>query len=158
MDQVDRDDFASALGQTMKFYGKTLEKSDFSFWYSAMGDRPAHQIKTALKEYVKIGKFAPRPANIMELLNNVVPQNRQAALPPPPQSTNCPPETASAWMWFIGRMAKGSQNMDGLFDGFGDIDLVTQEKYLHVVNHEAHKHGQPEAIPKEYKLAEVWAN
>jgi hypothetical protein len=156
MDRVDRDDFAHVLGQTMEFYGKTLEKSDFSFWYSAMGDRHVSTIKTALKEYVKIGKYAPRPASIMEIINNLTPQSRQAALPPPPPETSCPPETAKAWMWFIGRMCKGSK-LDGLFSDKLDIDIETQEKYLHIVNHEAKATDNPESIPDEYKLAEVWA-
>ena len=69
MNLVDRDEFAHVLGQTLQFYGKTLEKSDFSFWYSAMGDRSIYAIKNALKEYVKVGKYAPRPANVMELLH-----------------------------------------------------------------------------------------
>jgi hypothetical protein len=155
MDRVDRDDFAHVLGQTMEFYGKTLEKSDFSFWYSAMGDRHVSTIKTALKEYVKIGKFAPRPANIMEILSNLTPQSRQAALPAPAPTTSCPPEIAHAWMWFIGRMCKGSK-LDGLFCEKLDIDIETQEKYLHMVNHEAKAAGEPESIPDEYKLAEVW--
>jgi hypothetical protein len=155
MDTADRDDFAHVLGQTMEFYGKTLEKSDFSFWYSAMGDRNVATIKTALKEYVKVGKFAPRPASIMEILNNLTPLSRQAALPPPPPQSNCPPDIAHAWMWFIGRMCKGSK-LDGLFSDKLEVGIETQEKYLHMVNYEAKLAGQPESIPDEYKLAEVW--
>ncbi len=155
MDRKDRDDFMFALGQTMEFYGKTIDSSSFKFWYSAMGDRPVYQIKEALLEYVKIGKFAPRPANIMELISQRQPKQR-AELPPPPPETSCPPDIAKAWMWFIGRCAQGSENLDGLFSSSLDIDIETQERYLHVVNHEAKSANDPEAIPEEFRLAEVW--
>jgi hypothetical protein len=153
MERQDRDDFMYALGQTMEFYGKTLDKRDFAFWYSAMGDRSVHSIKHALKEHVKVGKFAPRPANIMELLATAAPPERAAL--PPPVTTSCPPDIAIAWMWFIHRCAEGTQ-LSSLFENNGSVDIETQEKYLHVVNHEAKRLNQPESIPAEYRLAEVW--
>lgn len=154
MNQVERDEFAHALGQTLKFFGKELEKSDFSFWYSAMGDRSVVSIKNALKEYVKVGRYAPRPANILELMSTRAEHSR-TQLPPPVTTTSCPPEIASAWMWFIAHSAKGSKNLEGIFDR-KDIPVETQEKYLHIVNHEAKKSNMPDAIPQEYRLAEVW--
>lgn len=155
MNQIDRDAFAHALGQTLKFYGKTLEKSDFSFWYSAMGDRNIGTIKNALKEYIKIGKYAPRPANVIELMHTRAEHSR-TLLPAPVVTTNCPPEIGQAWMWFIRHIAKGSKNLDSIFSDQGPATLEQQEKYLHVVNHEARKYNQPDAIPAEYRLAEVW--
>jgi len=155
MNQAERDSFAHALGQTLNFYGKTMDKSDFSFWYSAMGDRSVEVIKNALREYIKIGKYAPRPANIIELMSVRTLHSRQE-LPPPVVTTNCPPEIAKAWMWFIHHMAKSSSNMDSLFADSGSATLEQQEKYLHVVNHEARRYNQPDAIPAEYRIAEVW--
>jgi hypothetical protein len=154
MNQVDKDDFAHSLGMTLEFFGKKLERTDFSFWYSALGDRSVESIKRALKEYVKIGKYAPRPANILELMT-VRAEHSRLELPAPPPTTTCPPEIAKAWMWFIGQTTQGTK-LDGIFSR-ADIPVETQERYLHLVNHEAHKYNQPEAIPDEYKLAEVWA-
>lgn len=156
MNQVEKDDFAHALGMTLQFYGKTLEKSDFSFWYSAMGDRSVLTIKNALKEYIKVGKYAPRPANILELMQNRAEHSRQQ-LPAPNLTTDCPPEVGAAWMWFIRHNAKGSKNLDSLFSNQSPVTIEQQEKYLHIVNHEARKYNQPEAIPPEFRLAEVWA-
>ena len=154
MNAAERDDFAHALGQTMEFYGKPLEGNDFAFWFSAMGDKPVHAIKQALKDYIKTGIHRPRPANIMELINqnNAIKHTRLPA--PEETTTNCPPEIAKAWMWFIGQQAKNT-SMEGIFSRV-DIDLDTQEKYLHVVNHEAKRLNNPDAIPAEYRLAEVW--
>jgi len=156
MDSIERDDFIYALQQTMAFWGKEIGKRDIGFWVDACRDKPVAKLKLALREHNKISTFAPRPANILSLVNTMSPQNRQAALPPPPKESNCPPEIAQAWMWFIDRCAEGS-SMAGLFDSRSDIDIEQQEKYLHVVNHEAHKYDMPEAIPDEYKLQEVWA-
>ncbi len=155
MNQVEKDDFAHALGMTLDFYGKKLEKSDFSFWYSAMGDRNVATIKNALKDYIKIGKYAPRPANILELMQNRAEHGRQA-LPVPEMTTNCPPEIGKAWMWFIHHIAKGSKNLDSIFGDCEKATLAEQEKYLHMVNHEARRCNKPDAIPEEYRLAEVW--
>lgn len=155
MNAVDKDAFSHALGQTLGFFGKELDNMQFSFWYSAMGDRNVNTIKNALKEYVKVGRYAPRPAQILELMTTSREHSAASALPPPVEPCKCPPEIASAWMWFIGETSKGS-SMSGIFDR-KDIPVETQERYLHIVNHEARSANEPDAIPDEYKLAEVWA-
>lgn len=155
MDAVEKDDFVHALGQTMKFYGKELDAMQTSFWVTACRDRSVKKLKTALIEHVKSGRYAPRPAEILSLVDNMSDAGRGRASLPPPPTTNCPPEIAKAWMWFNKRLCSGTL-LDGLFQSSPDVDAETQEKYLHLVNHEAHKYGMPEAIPDEYKLPEVW--
>ena len=113
-------------------------------------------IKNALKEYVKIGKFAPRPAHILEIMATSR-GHESAAIPPPDKlESNCPPEIAKAWTWFIAHIAQGSKNMTGLFDDSLDATVDQQERWLHLVNHEAREANQPDAIPEQYRLAEVW--
>ena len=155
MDSIERDDFIYALQQTMAFYGKEIDKMQTSFWVDACRDKPVAKLKLALREHIKSSRFAPKPAEILSHVDSLAKQSGRNELPPPP-TTNCPPEIAKAWMWFIGRTTVGS-SMAGLFDSRSDIDIEQQEKYLHVVNHEAHKYDMPEAIPDEYKLQEVWA-
>lgn len=148
MDRVERDDFMHALRQTMEFFGKELSDSDFKFWYSALGSKPVADIKFALKEHVKHGKFAPKPGHIMELLPTRNPAHQQAL--PAPEEKPCPPEIAAAWSWFIKKTTGWA---------FGDVpepNEQEQERYLHIVNHEAKQANQPEAIPDQWKLAEVW--
>lgn len=156
MNAVEKDDFSNALGQVLKFYNKDLDKMQFSFWYNAFAGKPVHEIKRALMQYTREGKFAPKPKDIIEIMETDK-SYTQAHLPAPDvMTTSCPPEIAKAWMWFINRCAKGSANLDGLFDDSGNIDLLTQERYLHIVNHEAREQDSPESIPKEYRLVEVW--
>lgn len=155
MDAVERDDFVHALGQTLAFYGKDLDKMQTSFWVTACNGRPVKKLKAALLDYVRVGKYAPKPADILAIIDQQ-PKGEAKALPPPKQETSCPPEVAKAWMWFLNRITEDSKNLSGLFDSNGSYTLDEQEKFLHIVNHEAHKYSTPDAIPGEYKLKEVW--
>jgi len=158
MNQSDRDDFMFALGATLEFYNKKLSSADFSFWYSAMGDRSVGAIKTALKEYVRVGKFAPRPANILELMGTNREHSRRLLPPPENTTTKCPPEIAAAWLWFLGHTCQKSDAMGSLFREIEGVDTDLQERYLHIVNEQARLHDMPGAIPDEYKLAEHWGD
>jgi len=157
MDAVERDDFVHALGQTLAFYGKDLSMMQTSFWVTACNSKSVFQLKRALIEYTKVGKFAPKPADILSIADNMSSRHGMEEKTLPPPETNCPPEVAKAWMWFISHTAQGSNNFGSLVDRHSEVDASTQEKYLHIVNHEAHKYGTPDAIPEELKLKEVWA-
>jgi len=152
---TDRDDFLYALKQTLEFYGKELDKMQSSFWWTACKDRPASKLKRALIEHTKVGRYAPRPAEILALVDSMNHYAGATSEMHKIPTTNCPPEIASAWVWFIGRTTQDSKKMQ-LFQKTPDIDTKMQEKYLHIVNHEAHKYGMPESIPEEFRLREVW--
>lgn len=152
----DKDDFLYALGQTLGFYGKELDRMQTSFWWTACRERPVKKLKNALIEYTKIGKFAPKPADILTLVDNMNINRGDRAEAHKIPTTSCPPDIAKAWMWFLGRITEESENFAGIFESGGDISITEQERYLHVVNHEAHKYSTPEAIPEEYRLPEVW--
>lgn len=155
MDPLTRDDLLHAIDQTMAFYGKSLDKVSSSFWLNAIRDKDPADIKRALVDYTKQGKHAPKPVDILGLIS-VRGDRRKSMLPAPDKTTtNCPPEIANAWLWFINRISEGTA-MEGLFKDQGPVDIKTQERYLHIVNHEAHMWGLPEAIPDEFKLPEVW--
>jgi len=158
MNPVEKDDFIHALGQTLKFYNKDLDREDGTFWVHACRDYPVERLKQALLAHVKQSKFAPKPADLINILSDgtLGMQKAQSKLPAPEKANPCPPDIAKAWMWFIGRCAEGSKNLDGLFDSKSGVSLDEQERYLHIVNHEAKLNNQPDAIPSEYRLAEVW--
>ncbi|MGI9570458.1 MAG: hypothetical protein ACR2PH_12155, partial [Desulfobulbia bacterium] len=102
MTPIEKDEFSHALGQTLAFYGKTLDKAQFGFWYQGFANYPLKSIKTALLQYTKVGKYAPKPVNIHEIMD----ANRSLMAPertlPTPPPKPCPPDIARAWMWFIG--------------------------------------------------------
>jgi hypothetical protein len=154
MDSLERDDFIHALTQTMHFYGKELDRGQVAIWVTACNGKAVEKLKKAFMEHLQSGRYAPRPAEILALVDGMAKIAGRNELPAPP-TTKCPPEIAKAWMWFIGRTTQDS-NVSLFQDNIG-IDVDTQEKYLEIVNFEAHKYGNPAAIPKEFRLEEIWA-
>jgi len=64
-------------------------------------------------------------------------------------------ETREAWLWFIGKLSAGSDSMGGVFKQ-KPATIEQEDNYLLIVNREARRTGIPDAIPDEYKIAEVW--
>jgi hypothetical protein len=153
MDSIERDDFVHALTQTMAFYGKELDRGQVAIWVTSCSGKAVAKLKSAFMEHLKSGRYAPRPAEILTLVDGMAKLAGRNLLPAPP-TTKCPPEIAKAWMWFIGRTTKDSKTP--LFQNDIGIDLDAQEQYLQIVNFEAHKFGMPDAIPAEYKIKEIW--
>ena len=151
----DRDDFLYSLKSTMGFFGKDLDKMQASFWWTACNGKPLPKLKAALLEWHRVGKFAPKPVDILSLIDDRAAFQSQSETPAIP-TTDCPPEIARAWMWFIKMRCEGSLLLSGAMGKREKLDSETEEKYMHAVNHEAHKYGMPDAIPDEYKLKEVW--
>ena len=73
MDQIEKDDFIHALTQTMGFYGKEINKMQTTFWVDACREYPVEKLKLALRQHIQIGKYAPRPADILELCRTMAP-------------------------------------------------------------------------------------
>ncbi|MEE4247358.1 MAG: hypothetical protein V2I33_18265 [Kangiellaceae bacterium] len=61
-----------------------------------------------------------------------------------------------AWTWFLAKVSQGGDIP--LFQyRLENTDDEQERRYIEIVNHEAKRLHQPEAIPDEYKLQEVWA-
>ena len=149
-----RDEVKHALTQTLAFYDKELSPVQWNFWWAALKHLPHKNCMRALRDYVGEGKYAPRPAHIVEIANRYPRDGygqREAA---PAPVKECPREIAQAWFWYVGLSAQGS-NLEGLF-GHTMVDPKTEERYLHIVNHEAKANNQPDAILPEHRLPEVW--
>lgn len=156
MDALARDDVIHAIEQTLAFYGKQLDKVAIAFWLNAVRSHDIQDVKRALMDYPKVGKYAPKPVDILEILDANVAQKRAKLPSTPPPETSCPVHIRDAWMWFNNRLVEGSVLLDGLFSGSHHVDLDTQEEYLRTVNEQAKLYNQPDAIPDEFKLQEIW--
>ena len=157
MTPVEKDDFVHALTTTMRFYNKTLDKGQVKVWFGALSQYPIAQVQRALDEYPHVGRYAPKPVDILDILHEI--REREAANESREQEdyTPCPPEIQAAWMWFMGVCAEGSALMDGLFSSSRDVDVATADHYLRIVNEQAKLYNNPDAVPDEYKIDEVWA-
>ena len=163
MDKVDRDDFIHALTQTFLFYDKEFDKMKATFWVDACGEFSVERLKLALREHVKRGKFAPKPADILDIVREKGMRQAEVradrALPDWNKLAERKPEELDyAWMYCIKLFCLNSDGVIGKSMGaeFKRVDSETEERYLHLVNHHAHQQDMPDAIPDEFKLREVW--
>ena len=157
-DRVQKDDIRYALTQLMSFFDKEVDDRLWKFWWAVLKRLPYDNCMRALREYLAEGKYAPRPANIVEIAKRYpVPDVDKGNLyNPAVHQTDCDPTVARAWMWFISMSSADSALFkDGLFSD-KKVDDNTQQKYLQIVNAEAKRLNAPDSIPDEYKLIEIW--
>lgn len=155
---TERDDLLHAIRQTLEFYRKPFTDTDRKFWLTALGPNVDVSLaKRALHEHYRESRFSPMPADIIKGMAALRPRHHahQPDNTPRPQY---PQEIAQAWLWFIGKVAgtgKNQQLAAALPER--DIDPDLQDRYLRIVNEEAARLGQPEAVPDQFKMPEVWA-
>jgi len=150
----ERDEFVHALNTCMSFFGKTLEPGQVKLWHKALSGHPIDRIKIAFEDYLSIGKYSPRPVDILGIMSEY--KERESSAQPVEKAPEnpCPPEIAKAWLWFLAVTTTGSRNFSGTF-AKRDVPDEVAERYLEIVNTEAHKNNQPEAIPEEFRTA-IW--
>lgn len=61
-----------------------------------------------------------------------------------------------AWRWFLNKITADSESLNGVFKPI-TLTPEQQDTAIEIVNYEAKRCGTPDAIPDQYKLAEVWA-
>lgn len=154
MNNQDMGDVMYALKYCFEFYGKTLDKQQQQVWQSIVRSNSynATQWKSVLKQYFQVGKFAPKPPEILEMLTEER-QHSQAQRPPPAAlTTDCPKHIEDAWRYWIPKFyGEAVPGPSTIVDT--DIDY---EEALMIVNREAKRTNMPEAIPEKYKLDQIW--
>lgn len=156
MERKDIDEFNHALKITFDFYNKEVNEAQRKIWWRSLADQNIQDVVTAFKEYPMRGRYAPKPVEIIEIINEAKEhRTSRSAGPKEKLTTDCPPEIARAWSWFVRMVASTGTTFGEMFDP-GDLDPDQQERYIHIVNHEARKYNRPDAIPDEFKLKEVW--
>jgi hypothetical protein len=139
-----------AIKKTLEFYNKKWDDNQRQFWrYYLRQQNNAELFLDALRQYPATGKFAPKPADIQQLIETIR----------PPKSTvkeqeivdTCPANIREAWSYWLPRF----WNQGLPFKVTVDEDKA--EEYLITVNQEAKRCNTPEAIPDTHKLQEIWA-
>ena len=155
MTATEMDDCLHALGQVLAFFGKELDQLQKGFWKETFRDKsPAHCLR-ALKEYTTSGRYAPKPKDIVELIDTYKESERvertyvETNLPAP----TCPAEIQKAWRFWL-PVFHGA-DIGGVM-GKVNASEEEAEEFLLIVNREAKRTNQPRAIPEAYKPAEVW--
>ena len=139
----------SAIKKTLEFYNKKWTDNDRQFWrYYLRQIRNPELFLDALRQYPATGRYAPRPADISAIIEEIR----------PPKSTvkqteiidDCPAEIREAWSYWMPRF----WNRDLPFKT--EVDEDKAEQYLITVNQEAKRTNTPEAIPETHRLQEIW--
>ena len=139
----------SAIKKTLEFYNKKWSENDRQFWrYYLRQVRNPELFLDALRQYPATGRFAPKPADISAIMEEIRPPKstvKQAEI-----IDNCPSDIREAWSYWIPRF----WNKDLPFKT--KVDESKAEQYLITVNQEAKRTNTPEAIPETHRLQEVW--
>jgi hypothetical protein len=157
MDSKELGDVMFALKYCFEFYGKRLDRQQEQVWKSIIRNNSynAFQWQAVLKQYFQIGKFAPKPPEILELLTIEAERTKgKVTANSQPIVTTCPAEIADAWRYWIPRF--WGQPLPDRPPAEDQPDM--EDEYLMTVNREARKAKMPEAIPDAYKLREVWGD
>lgn len=147
MDRKEIDDLKYGIGELLKLYGKALEPTAERFWVAALSDKPLPLVLKAVNEYSKTGKYAPKPVDILDIIDLLKASHKRTQAPLH-DYTPCDPEITRAWITYM-RFAYS-------FDFRDDIDGMPLNKALEIVNREASKHNQPDSILLEHRIPEFW--
>jgi len=103
MEQKELNDVLFAADYTLKFYGKPMEKIHKQVWSRTVLDSgySSFQWTEALREWPSIGKFAPRPSEILDQLNLKRENKPRSRATSEPLTTDCPEPIAKAWRYWI---------------------------------------------------------
>jgi len=156
MEQKEINDVLFAVDYLLKFYGKSMEKIHKQVWSRTIIDSgySSFQWQEALRRYPSIGRFAPRPSEILDQLN-LQRENKPKSQPESqPLTTNCPEDISNAWRYWIPRF--WGQPLPASTQQEDQPDK--EDEYLMTVNREAKRANTPEAIPELYRLREVWGD
>ena len=139
----------SAIKKTLEFYNKKWSDNDRQFWrYYLRQIRNPELFLDALRQYPATGRFAPKPADITAIMEEIRPP--KSTHKEQPIIDDCPAEIREAWCYWIPRF----WNRDLPFKT--EVDEDKAEQYLITVNQEAKRTNTPESIPDTHKLTEVW--
>ena len=144
-----------ALNYCFQFYGKQLDKQQQQVWQNIVRANSYNSVQwtTVLKNYFQVGKFAPKPPEILEMLAEERQHTRTKQPAPKEITINCPPHIADAWRYWIPKF--WGQALPGPSTEVVD-NPEKEDEYLMTVNREAKRTNTPDAIPPAYRLREVW--
>lgn len=76
----EKQEFFELMRSTLTVYGQGLPTNDvFKIWWNALSGYEFAAVRKAFAEHISKDKFAPRPASILEILNEMEPDGRPSA-------------------------------------------------------------------------------
>jgi hypothetical protein len=150
LNPYERDDLTHAITQIQAFYGKELDALQMKLWIRSLADLDPQKVKAALADYIKHGKYAPKPADIIDQCKNTSEQGRRSLPAPEQTGRRASPEVARAWSYVM--------NFWGMGDMFKVLDVSDEQsdRYIEICNRQAAASGNADAIPPECWMPGIW--
>lgn len=154
MDRKELEDCMHALGQVYAFFGKEFDEIQRGFWLNFVRGQEPEIFLSALRQYPNKGRYSPKPKDIAEIIEEIKPREQaikavEANIP----HTDCPPSISRAWMFWLAHWYGMNPASWPKVEGVSEKEA---EAMLMLINREAKNNKTPEAIPAEYKVAEIW--
>lgn len=144
---VEADDVYHKLREVHEFFGKPgeIDRVKLRFWLEALNGYDKSEIMIALTSYVKVGKYAPKPRDLIELMDT----ERERAKPFQKQHTPTgklmDPELAKAVLWYELHI-----KLKGVALTNFDTDLVN--RHLFLLNKEAIRLNNLDLLLPEHRI------
>jgi len=146
-----RDDVLFVIGKAYEFYDKKPSQTHVQIWLDALGGYPTDLIAQAFQRYYATGQYMPRPAQILQLLDDLKARKR-ASDPIRAEEGKRTPEIAQAWITYI-RFAHGFE-----LPMNRSVPDMPISQALEIVNREAARQGSPDAIKPEHRIDSYWGS
>lgn len=154
-DPLVRDRIFDKLQEVMRFYNKEVHMGDLKIWCKALVGVKLPDIEEAFDQHILRGKYAPKPADILEIISEKKEFKRvDAPVFEPEKVRVAPKHISNAWMWYIGKFMAGGM-LGGMFKE-REVTPEQEEEYILTVNQECFRLNKPDAMLEEHRLQSIW--
>lgn len=150
---VAKDDMRHKLQETLKFFGKQLDPETFKVWQRAFRPYEPALVIRSLERYEEIGKFAPKPKDVLEILEEL--RGHQKSREPTHSGPKNPMDTelGKAVLWY--ELHVKLKDLP-VYDTGREVEEV--DAMIELLNREAKRIKQPELLLPEHRLPEYWGS
>lgn len=149
MTPKEMDDVTYKLKEIFTIYGKDISDQVCALWVRSLSGKDPNLILKAFDEYAKEGKYAPKPVDIIELVDRIKVEVRARISGNFKSPKGGNPEIAAAWIAYI-RQAHGFP-LPASMDPPGAMPMSLDDA-LPIVQREAIKYRCPEALLQEHRF------
>lgn len=156
-DRIETDEIVHALQLCSQLLSsKEIPSENIPSWLKSLRPYGKEDVIDAIQAHISgssgnCSKYAPRPMHIINLLNAQKDRKRGFSKDTGEVVKECDPRVAKAWIMFMSETLGFSITKDNN----PEIKMTRDQMFI-IVNQQAAKHGNPDAIPAEYRIAEYW--
>lgn len=136
------DDLTYALREVFTIYGKRLEEQVERLWIKSLSGKSIDMLLRAIREYPRIGKYAPKPIDILELVAKYKVETKK---PTAMNFGHGDPTIGRAWITYIREAHKFPLSIGR------DVPSMPLDEALGIVQREAIKYNQIDALLPEHR-------